>query len=157
MAIPQSFPLSSPVTKIVVTTEQTATLELTAITGSNKPVEGVWVGMYPSVFRMWGKFGWDKNSSEAPYHQIPHLPDLVFSGKTDINGRFVLNDIPAETRGIDMDHPKFQVPLQQPNGWRDRHIRMAFSPGATNRFELTLEPKGNDYIGDIKSGGEKIK
>jgi len=157
MAIPQSFPLSSPDTKIVVTTEQTATLELTATAGSNKPIEGVWVGMYPSVFRMWGEFGWGKNPSEDPYHQIPHLPNLVFSGKTDINGKFVLNNIPAETHGLEMDHPQFQVPIQQPNGWRDRHIRTSFSPGATNHFEITLEPKGGDYIGIKIPAVEKVK
>lgn len=147
MAIPQAFPLVSPVTKIEVTTEPTATLEFTATTKSGKPIEGVRLGMYPSAFRMWGPFGWMKNSSEEPYRDIPHLSDPIFSGKTDKNGKLVLNNIPAETRGIDIDHPQFQVPLQDVKGWRDRHVRAVFSPGITNELNMTLEPKGADYIG----------
>ena len=147
MAIPQAFPLVSPVTKIEVTTEPTATLEFTATTKSGRPIEGVWVGMYPSVFRMWGMFGWMKNSSEEPYREIPHLPDPIFSGQTDKNGKLVIKNIPAETHGMEVDHPQFQVPLQEPKGWRDRHIRITFSPGTTNKLELTLEPKGKDFIG----------
>jgi hypothetical protein len=145
--IPQAFPLVSPTTKIEVTTEPTATLEFTATTKSGGPIEGVWVGMYPSAFRMWGPFGWMKNSSEEPYREIPHLSDPIFSGQTDKNGKLVLNNIPAETRGIDIDHPRFQVPLQDVNGWRDRHVRAVFSPGMTNELNMTLEPKGADFIG----------
>jgi beta-lactamase regulating signal transducer with metallopeptidase domain len=147
MALPQAFPLVSPVTKIEVTTEPTATLEFTATTQSGRPIEGVRVGMYPSVFRMWGMFGWMKNSSEEPYREIPHLPDPIFSGQTDKNGKLVLKNIPGETHGMEVDHPQFQVPLQEPNGWRDRHVRIKFSPGTTNKFELKLEPKGKDFIG----------
>jgi beta-lactamase regulating signal transducer with metallopeptidase domain len=147
MAIPQAFPLMAPVTKIEVTTEPTATLELTTTTKAGSPIEGVKVGMYPSVFRMWGMFGWTKNSSEEPYRKIPHLSDPIFSGQTDKNGKLVLKDIPAETRGIDVWSKHFQVPLQDVKGWRDRHIRTAFSPGMTNVLNLTLEPMGTDFIG----------
>jgi hypothetical protein len=80
--------------------------------------------------------------------EIPPLADLIFSGKTDGNGKLVLNNIPAETRGIDIDHPKYQVPLQDVKGWRDRHVRATFSPGLTNELNLTMEPKGADFIGD---------
>jgi hypothetical protein len=48
---------------------------------------------------------------------------------------------------MEVVHPQFQVPLQEPNGWRDRHIRTSFSPGTTNKYELTLEPKGKAFIG----------
>jgi beta-lactamase regulating signal transducer with metallopeptidase domain len=150
MAIPQEFPLVSPVTKIEVATEPTATLEFTAITKSGRPIEGVWVGMSPSAFRMWGSFGWMKNSSEEPFREIPHLSDPVFSGQTDKNGKLILKNIPAETRGIEIAHPQFQVPLQDINGWRDRHVRAVFSPGMTNELKLTLEPKGTDFIGSSR-------
>ena len=150
MAIPQPFPLVAPVTKIEVATEPAATLEFTATTQSGRPIEGVWVGMYPDVFRMRGMFGWITNSSEEPYREMPHLPDLDFSGKTDQNGKLVMKNIPAETRGMEVDHPQFQAPLQEPKGWRDRHIRAAFSPGTTNKLNLTLEPKGSDFIGTEK-------
>lgn len=147
-AIPQAFPLEAPITKIMVTTEPTTTLEFTATTKSGKPIEGVFVGMYPSVFRMWGMFGWTKNSSEEPYREIPHLPDPIFSGKTDKDGRLVIQNLPAETRGIDIDSQQFQVPLQDVNGWRDRHVRATFSPGMTNKLNMTMEPKGTDFIGN---------
>jgi beta-lactamase regulating signal transducer with metallopeptidase domain len=147
MAIPQAFPLVSPVTKIEVTTEPTATLDFTASTKWGRPIEGVSVGMWPSAFRMWGQFGWLKNSSEEPYRVIPHLPDPIFSGKTDIDGKLVLKNIPGETHGIEMEHPQFQVPLQDIKGWRDRYVRATFSPGVTNKLKLTLEPKGTDYVG----------
>jgi beta-lactamase regulating signal transducer with metallopeptidase domain len=147
MAIPQAFPLVAPVTKIEVTTEPTATLEFTATTQSGRPIEGVRVGMWPAAFRMWGMFGWVKNSSEEPYREIPHLPDPIFSGQTDKNGKLVIQNFPAEIRGMEVGHPQFQVPLQEPNGWRDRHVRIKFSPGTTNKFELALEPKGKDFIG----------
>jgi hypothetical protein len=145
-AIPQAFPLVSPITKIEVTTEHTATLEFTATTKSGRPLEGVRLGMYPSAFRMWGEFGWMKKSSEEPYREIPHLSDPAFSGKTDKNGKLVLNNIPAEAHGIDIDHPQFQVPLQDVKGWRDRHVRATFSPGMTKELNLALEPKGADFI-----------
>jgi hypothetical protein len=147
MAIPQPFPLVTPVTKIEVTTEPTATLELTATSKSGRPIEGVWVGMFTSAFRMRGMFGWTKNPSEEPYREIPHLSEPGFSGKTDRDGNLVIKNIPAQTRGVEVDHPQFQVPLQEPKGWRDRHIRADLSPGTTNKLKLTLEPKGSDFIG----------
>ena len=147
MAIPQAFPLVAPVTQIEVTTEPTATLELTATTPSGKPIEGVWVGMYPSVFRMWGMFGWLKKSSEEPYREMPQLPDPVFSGQTDENGKLVIQNLPAETHGMEVNHPQFQVPLQQPNDGVTGTFARAFVPGTTNKMELTLEPKGADFIG----------
>ena len=96
---------------------------------------------------MRGMFGWVKNSSEEPYREIPHLSDPIFSGKTDINGKLVLNNIPAESRTIEIDHPQFQVLLQDVKGRRDRHVRAVFSPGITNELNMTLEPKGADFIG----------
>ena len=144
MAIPQTVSLTAPVTQIVVKTERTATLEFKATDRKGKPLEGIWVGMYPSVFRLWGMYGWMKVSSETPYREIPHLPDLVFSGKTDQDGRLVLRNIPAEEHGLDIDSPRYQVPLQEPKGWRDRYVRTTFAPGETNRLAITMEPKGTD-------------
>lgn len=147
LSIPQSCPLVAPVTRVEVATEPTATLDVTATTKRGKPIEGVWVGMYPSVFRMRGMYGWSKVSSEEPFRAVPHLSDLVFSGKTDQNGKLVLNNIPGETRGVEAYHPQYQVPLQDPKGWRDRHLRAAFSAGVTNFLKLVMEPKGTDFIG----------
>ncbi len=150
LAIPQPFPLVARVTKIEVRTEPTATLEFTATTKSGKPIDGVWVGMFPGVFRMRGMFGWTKNSSEEPYREMPHLSDPAFGGKTDQDGKLVIKNLPAEIHGMEVVHPQFQVPLQEPKGWRDRHIRTVFSPGTTNKLNLTLERKGSDFIGTAR-------
>jgi hypothetical protein len=150
MTIPQAFPLTAPRTQIVVKTEPTATLEFSAVTKSGQPIEGIWVGMYPEVFRMWGPFAWKKDFSEEPFRQIPHLSDLDFSGKTDSNGKLVLANLPPEVRGLDIDSQDYQVPLQQPKSWRDRHVRARFSPGETNELHMVMERKGSDFIGTAR-------
>jgi RNA polymerase sigma factor (sigma-70 family) len=147
-ALPQAFPLVAPTTKIEVLTESTATLELTAKTKQGKPVTGATVYLSPNVVRMNGIFGNLRQSSEEPFRAMPPLPDVPYSATTDKNGVAVIRNIPATTRGMEVYHPQFQVPLQEPKGWRDRYIRMTFSPGVTNKFELTLEPIGKDYIGN---------
>jgi beta-lactamase regulating signal transducer with metallopeptidase domain len=147
MTIPQPCPLVTPVTKVEIATEPTATLEFTATNKGGEPIEGVWFGMFPTAFRMRGMYGWSKISSEAPFRNVPQLPDLTFSGRTDKTGKVVLANIPARSRGIDVEHSRYQVPLQDPKGWRDRHVRAMFSPGQTNYLKLVMEPKGTDFIG----------
>jgi hypothetical protein len=147
-ALPQPFSLVAPTTKIEVVTEPTATLELTAKTKWGKPIEGANVYLNPNVVRMNGIFGNTRQSNEEPFRTLAPLPDVPYSATTDKNGVAVIRNVPATTRGMEVYHPQFQVPLQEPKGWRDRHIRMTFSPGTTNKFELTLEPKGKDYIGN---------
>jgi beta-lactamase regulating signal transducer with metallopeptidase domain len=146
-ALPQAFALVAPTTKIEVVTEPTATLEVTAKTKAGKPVEGATVNVYPNVVRMGGIFGNMRTSSEEPFRTMTPLPNIPYSAITDKNGFAVVRNIPASDRGVGAYHPKYQVPLQEPTGWRDRHIRMTYSPGETNHYELTLEPKGKDYIG----------
>jgi hypothetical protein len=94
-----------------------------------------------------GIFGDLSKSSEGPFRTLAPLPNVPYSATTDKDGVAVVRNIPATTRGMDVFHPQFQVPLQEPNGWRDRHIRTSFSPGTTNKYELTLEPKGKAFIG----------
>jgi len=146
-ALPQAFSLEAPTTKIEVLTELPATLELTAKTKSGKPVEGATVCLNPNVVRMNGIFGSLRKSSEEPYRQMVPLPDVKYSATTDSNGVAIIRNIPATARGMEVFHPQYQVPLQEPKGWRDRHIRMAFASGTTNKYELILEPKGKDFIG----------
>ena len=148
IGIPQPFPLVAPITKIEVVTEPTATLELTAKTKRGKPVEGATVYLNPNILRMQtGIFGQVHISNEEPFRTPVELPKIPYSATTDKNGVAVIRNVPGITRGMDVYHPQFQVPLQEPKGWRDRHIRVKFSPGTTNKIELTLEPKGKDYIG----------
>jgi len=148
IGIPQPFPLVSPVTKIEVITEATATFELTTRTKSGTPVEGVTVGLDPNVLRMHGIFGEMEHSSEEPFRNLNPLPKgrALYSGVTDKKGVVVISNLPAFTRDFQIYHPQFEVPLQDPKGWRNRVVHVRFSPGMTNKLELTLEPKGAEFI-----------
>jgi hypothetical protein len=148
IGIPQPYPLIAPITKIEVVTEPTATLELMAKTKQGNPVEGATVYLNPNVLRMQtGIFGQVRVSNEEPFRIPVALPNIPYSATTDKNGIAVIRNVPAITRGMEVEDANYQVPLQDVKGWRDRHIRTTFSPGMTNRFELTLEPKGADFIG----------
>ncbi|HEV2328549.1 MAG TPA: M56 family metallopeptidase [Verrucomicrobiae bacterium] len=153
LTIPQSFPLTAPVTSITVKTEPTATLEFTATNKKGQPIDNVWVGMFPSAFRMRGMYGWTRTSSEAPFREIAPLPDLryAYSGQTGPDGMLVIRNIPAEAQdSLDIDSEHYQVPLQDPKGWRDRHVRTQFEPGMTNSMVMVMEPKGKDYVGTAR-------
>ena len=148
IGIPQPFSLVAPVTKIEVITEPTATLELTARTKSGEPVEGVTVGLSPNVLRMHGIFGEMEHSSEEPFRALNPLPKgrALYSGVTDKSGAVTISNIPAFTRSFEIYHPQFEAPIQDPKGWRNRVVHVAFSPGMTNKLELILEPKGTEFI-----------
>ena len=153
MTIPQSFPLTAPVTQITVKTEPTATLEFTATNKEGQPIQDVWVGMFPAAFRMRGIYGWTKSSSEAPFREIAPLPDLryAYSGKTGPDGMLIIRNIPAEAQtDLDIESEHYQVPLQDPKGCRDRFVRVRFEPGMTNKMVMAMEPKGMDYIGTAR-------
>lgn len=148
IGIPQPFPLMAPITKIEVATEPTATLELMAKTKRGNPVEGARVYLNPNVLRMQtGIFGQVRISNEEPFRIPVALPNIPYSATTDKNGIAVIRNVPAITRGMEVEDANYQVPLQDVKGWRDRHIRTTFSPGMTNRFELTLETKGANFVG----------
>jgi beta-lactamase regulating signal transducer with metallopeptidase domain len=146
-AVPQAFPLVAPLTKIEVATEPTATLELTTKTSDGSPIEGASVYLNPNVIRIGGIFGMLHKSSEEPFRTMTPLTNMPFQAKTDENGVAVIRNVPAITHGMNIDHPQFQVPLQDPDGWRGRHVQVEFVAGQTNHIELTLEPKGASYIG----------
>jgi thiol-disulfide isomerase/thioredoxin len=148
IGIPQPFALVAPTTKIEVVTEPTATLELTAKTKGGKPVTGAAVYLSPNVLRMNGIFGEMRRSGEEPFRKLAPVTNL-YSATTDKNGVAIIRNVPAINRFVDVYHPQFQVPLQEP--WRDRYIRLKFSPGATNKFDLTLEPKSSDSIESVQA------
>jgi len=148
--VPQAFPLEAPTTRIVVATEPTATLEFTAKTKGGKPVEGAWVGLNPNAIRIsGGLFGDERSSSEEPFNKLAPLPDVPYSAKTDKDGVAVIRNVPACAGGMDVQHPHFQVPLQDKD-WRDRHVRLSFKAGETNRVAIVMEPKGTDFIGTAR-------
>jgi hypothetical protein len=100
---------------------------------------------------MRGNYGWMKDSSELPYREIPPLSGLAFSGKTGPDGVLTIQNIPTETGVyLTIESAHYQVPLQDPKGWRDRHVYARFEPGITNTLIMVLEPKGTDYIGAAK-------
>jgi beta-lactamase regulating signal transducer with metallopeptidase domain len=147
IGIPQPFPLTAPITKIEVVTEPTATLEVMAKTKNGNPVEGVTIYVNPNILRMQtGIFGQARVSNEEPFRTPVALPKIPYFAVTDKNGIAVISNVPAITRGMEVYADHFQVPLQE--GMRDRHVRTTFSSGTTNKFELTLEPKGADFIGN---------
>jgi beta-lactamase regulating signal transducer with metallopeptidase domain len=148
IGIPQPFALAAPTTKIEVVTEATATLELTAKTKRGKPVEGAAVYVNPNVLRMSRIFGEMRHSSEEPFRELAPITNL-YSATTDKNGVAIIRNVPAINRFVQVFHPQFQVPLQDP--WRDRFIRLKLAPGETNKFDLTLEPKSSDSIESVQS------
>ncbi|MDR3458616.1 MAG: M56 family metallopeptidase [Verrucomicrobiae bacterium] len=150
IGIPQPFPLTAPVTKVEIITEPTATLELTAKTKSGQPIEGATVYLNPNVLRIGGIFGWMRDSSEKPFRTLEPLPDVPYSGKTDSAGKVVIKNIPAEDRGLEIDHPAYVIPLQQPHGLPNRRVRTDFAPGITNVMTVTMQLKGRDFIGMAK-------
>jgi len=148
--VPQAFPLEAPTTRIVVATESTATLEFTAKTKDGKPVEGASVGVNPNVIRINGIFGDMRSSSEKPFNKLAPLADVPYSTKTDKDGVAVIRNVPACTDTLYVEHPHFQVPLQDIKGWRNRYVRLSFKAGETNRLTMVLEPKGTDFIGTAR-------
>ncbi len=145
MVIPQAFPLVAPVTKIEVATEPTTTLDITTTTTDGKPIEGMYAGLYPSAFRMKGRMGWLTNSSEEPFRQVPQLPGLSFSGKTDENGKLVLRNIPAEERIMSVDNERYRLPI---NDRDNRAVYLHMAPGETNVLDLKMEPIWEDFRGE---------
>lgn len=98
-------------------------------------------------------YGWARTSSEAPFREIAPLPDLrsAWSGKTGPDGTLVIRNIPAEAQhGLEVQSEHYQVPLQDPKGWRDRYVRVRFEPGMTNKMVMVMEPKGTDYLGTAR-------
>jgi hypothetical protein len=145
LAIPQAFELEAPATRILVATEPTATLEFTAKTKDGKPIPGATVRLNPNVSRMGGIFGYFQRSSEEPFNKLAPLPFAPYYAETDKDGVAVVRDFPASADGLSVEHPKFQMPLQE--GMRDRYFRLSFKAGETNRLTMILEPKGTDFIG----------
>lgn len=146
--VPQPFPLVTPVTKIEVVTEPTATLEVTTKTKWGKPVVGATAYLYPNILRMGGIFGRIRYSSEEPFRTLSPLPELAYSGKTDKNGTVAIRNLPAFDRHLNIKHPQFEVPVGGLIG--DRITRIKLSSGITNKLELTLQPKGKDFIGTAR-------
>lgn len=147
IGIPQTFPLTAPMTRVEVLTEPTATVELTARTAAGSPVAGATVQVNPNVVRMQtGLFAYARSSSELPFNAPGDLGD-PFSTTTGPDGVAVLRNVPPQGLVLDVTHPRYQVSFQDPGGWRDRSLRLRLSPGVTNRLSLTLEPKGSTFIG----------
>jgi len=147
-ALPQAFELDTPITKIEIKTEATATLEFTTKTRWGKPIEGATLQLSPNIVRMTGILGTIDRSHEAPFRKLVPLPDPPYSALTDESGMAVLKNVPATAKFIQVFHPDFQAPLQKYKRKGNRFIQATLSPGTTNRFNLTLQRKGRDYIGN---------
>jgi beta-lactamase regulating signal transducer with metallopeptidase domain len=146
--LPQPFPLTAPLTTITVATEPSATLAVTAKTKSGQPVAGATIWLNPNVYRMHaGIFGQMRDASDAPYRTIPSLPELHYRATTDANGRAVIQNVPARGGSLEVDDARYQVPLLDAHSLPNRFVHVPLASGETNHFDLTLEPRGQDYIG----------
>jgi hypothetical protein len=86
-------------------------------------------------------------SSESPFTNIAPLPRNVYGATTGSDGKATIPNLPAVKTALDIEDSNYQVQVQQPNGWRDRHVRVTFTAGETKKINLTLEKKGNDFLG----------
>jgi beta-lactamase regulating signal transducer with metallopeptidase domain/thiol-disulfide isomerase/thioredoxin len=140
-AVPQSFGLTAPVTKIEVLTEPTSTLELTAKSKDGKSIAGATVGLSPNVIRMGGILGemGRTPSSEEPFRTLPPLPNL-YSATTDASGLGVIRNVPVGVANwMWVFHPQYNLPLEG----RHREVRVKFLPEETNKVEVVLVAKGD--------------
>lgn len=97
-----------------------------------------------------GLFGDMPRSSKTPFHQLATLPAVPYSAETGQDGVAIIRNIPARAGDLEVEDPHYQVPWQEPKGWRDRFVRVAFKADETNRLTMVLEPKGTDYIGTAR-------
>ena len=149
IGIPQPFPLVAPTTKIEVVTEPSATVQVIAKTKAGGPVAGATLYLNPNILRMGGFFGVPRrNPSEEQFHPLEPLPELSYSAITDKNGLAIVRNVPSISRDLSLEHPDYEVALQ---GWmQDRFVRFSLVPGETKKIELTLQPKGKQFIGKTK-------
>ncbi len=148
--VPQPFPLTTPVTRIEIVTEPTATLEVNVKTRQGTPIKGADACVNPNIFRMGGIFGSMSDSSEDPFRKLSPLPPPPYHVLTDQNGLAVLRNIPALGHTLAINHPQFVVPIGKPVGLPDRHVLIHLTPGQTTNVNVTMEPAGKDYIGTAK-------
>jgi len=145
--LPQPFALTAPVTQVQVATEPSATLEVHAQTRQGRPVPDIEISLNPGVVRMNGIFGLMRHSDEAPFNNPPGLSGL-YGAKTDADGIARFTNVPAYASSLELQDQHYQVPLQDPSGWRNRSVNFKLSAGQTNHLDLTLEPIGSDFIGN---------
>ncbi len=157
--IPQPFTAVRPVTTVEVATEPTATLRIRVKSGG-QPVAGAKIHLSPNVTQMpTGSrlFAAKTPSSEASLRTLPPLPEPVYSAVTDEAGLATVQHLPAFTQHFMVDHPTLEVPMRQPTSnpstperFRpspSRYVELNLSPGGTSEVEVTLQPKGREFIG----------
>ena len=152
VVVPQAFPLAAPMTTINLLAEPSATLQVTAKDKGGKPIEGAQIFVSPNVVRIpaGGILGTMVSSSESPFLKIDPLPRNVYGATTDKDGQATIPNLPAVKTALEIEDSNYQAQVQQPNGWRDRHVRATFSSGQTLKMDLTLESKGSDFLGLLR-------
>ncbi len=148
--VPQAFALTAAKVRIEVETEPTATLDVTVKTREGKPLPGATVYSAAHVIRMQtGILGSINKSSETGFRELPALPEYptAYEAKTDANGKALMPNIPATASRLSLEHPAFQIPLT--NKW-SRDVRFKVTPGETRKVDVTVVPKGSDFIGELK-------
>jgi len=64
--------------------------------------------------------------------------------------KLIINNIPAEDRGLEIWHPQYVIPAHDQHGLPNRRVRTDFAPGMTNVVTVTMQPAGKDFIGTVK-------
>lgn len=159
-SVPQSFAVVRPVTTIEITTEPTATLRISAKAGNN-PVANAKVHVWPNVIQMPNGsrvFGHAPSSSETPFREMPPLPEPIYTAVTNREGIALLQNLPAFTQHLSLEHAEWEVPLQKakqgpaipPRFPRalNRYIELALSPGQLTPIEVAVQPKGREFVGE---------
>ncbi len=141
---PRFFSLLSPVTNIEVPVEPTATIEVTAKTKTGTPIVGATVIVIPEIMVR------TIYSIESGFRSLPLLPKIPFKYLTDNSGMVVIQNLPASTDHLGIDHPEFELPRKVDNGVPNDDVMIKLSPGKTNKLELTLLPKGTAFIGSAR-------
>ena len=132
---PHLFPLLTPVTKIEVPVEPTATIEVTAKTKTGTPIVGARVIVISEILVR------TIHSIESDFRTLSPLPKIPITYLTDKSGMVVIQNLPASTDHLGIDHPEFELPRKVDNGVPNDDVMIKLSPGKTNKLELTLLSK----------------
>ena len=147
--VPQIFPLGSPMTTITVATEATVTVRVAVKTRRGQPLVGAKIYFSPNVLLIGtGLFGeMRRPSDEEPFRSPPSLSPMRYQVTTDEAGLAEAENLPAFISGLDLEHPEFDVPISPGHGSRYFRFARTLAPGATETFDILVEPKGKSLLG----------
>ena len=140
LLVPQTFPVTMPVTTVEVLTEQTAALELIAKTKDGSPLCGVSAFVLPWAIRMqMTPFHTTIYNDDEPFLSLTLPPALIQFGSTEPNGRTTANNIPSSCDSLFVNHTGCE-PVSS-NGSVPYQIPLKLTPGKAEALEVTFQRK----------------